>query len=363
MQLPEPPAPERRSPALVFEAPSSRALLRRIERVAPTDATVLITGETGTGKEVVARHVHQGSARASAPFVAVSCGALSPALVDSELFGHEKGAFTGAFGQSHGWFEAAHGGTLFLDEIGDLPLQSQAKLLRVLQEREVVRVGARRPIAVDVRIIAATNENLERAVAENRFRADLFYRLRVAPIALVPLRERPDDIVPLARHFLARYAERLGAPRAELAPGATERLLAHPWPGNVRELENAIHHALLVSPDGMVGADAIQLAESFALPPRVHAQPSSALEAVVLSLLEENRPNLHEHVESTVFRTVYAFSEKNQLQTARLLGVSRNVVRARLVQHGLLAGGARAASPAPASASAPSAVRARRVAS
>jgi sigma-54 dependent transcriptional regulator len=349
VELPEFAArPSRRADTLVFEDPSSRALLSRIERLAPTEATVLITGETGTGKEIVARRLHQRSARAGAPFVAVNCGALSPALFESELFGHERGAFTGAIGQSQGWFEAAHGGTLFLDEIGDLPPPAQVKLLRVLQEREVVRVGARRPIPVDVRLIAATNADLERAVAERRFRGDLFYRIHVAPIALVPLRERPGDVLPLARHFLARYAERLGAPRAELAPDAIERLLAHPWPGNIRELENAIHHALLVSPDGMVRAHALQLAAGFARAPPLEAPPSSTLEAAVLSLLEEDRSNLHEYIEASVLRTIYEFSGRNQLRTARLLGMSRNVVRARLIQHGLLASGARALRDVPA---------------
>jgi sigma-54-specific transcriptional regulator len=327
-----------RTGSLVFEDPGSRALLRRIERLAATDATVLVTGETGTGKEIVSRYLHQGSARARAPFVAVNCSALAPTLFESELFGHEKGAFTGALALSRGWFEAADGGTLFLDEIGELPLPAQAKLLRVIQEREVVRVGGRRPIPVDVRFIAATNTKLEHAVAEGRFREDLFYRIHVAPLALAPLRERAGDILPLARHFLAVHAERLALPRAELAPDAVARLLAHTWPGNVRELDNAIHHALLVSHDGVVRAESLELAV-VARPPRPVAPPSPSLEDAVLSLLEEDRPNLHDHIEATVFRTVYEACDKNQLRTARLLGLSRNVVRARLAQHGLLAGG------------------------
>ena len=180
-----------RAKALVFEDPRSRELLRRIEQIAPSAATVLIMGETGTGKEIVARHIHDLSARAGQAFVAVNCGAFSETLVESELFGHERGAFTGAVAPKPGWFEAAHGGTLFLDEIGDLPAAVQVKLLRVLQEREVVRLGSRQPIAIDVRLVAATNVALEQAVAAGRFREDLYYRLRVAVVPIPPLRERP----------------------------------------------------------------------------------------------------------------------------------------------------------------------------
>src|SRR3954470_9997570 len=189
-----------RAKALVFEDPLSRALLARIERIAPSDAPVLVTGETGTGKELVARQGHALSNRAARPFVAVNAGAFSASLAESELFGHEKGAFTGAQSAKAGWFEAASGGTLFLDEIGDLPLPLQVKLLRVLQEREVVRLGSRQAIPIDVRLIAATNVDLEEAVAAGHFREDLFYRLNVATILLPPLRERPGDILPLAAY-------------------------------------------------------------------------------------------------------------------------------------------------------------------
>ena len=343
--------PALRARALVFEDPVSRALLKRIERVAPTDATVLITGETGVGKEIVARHVHDRSSRAHGPFVAVNCGALTPSLVEAELFGHERGAFTGALTSKVGWFEAAQGGTLFLDEIGDLPLLAQVKLLRVLQEREVVRIGARSPIPIDVRMIAATNVGLEQAVADGRFREDLYYRLHVAHLAIAPLRERPEDLLPLARHFLSAYAARLGIEHPVLTEDATQRMLRHPWPGNIRELENALHRALLVAREGFILAEDLPLAAGGLRRLSVSAgQPSPTpapldarlgLEQALLALFEEEHPRLYEEIEGILFRTAYAFSENNQLGTARLLGISRNIVRARLAQQGLLAPSAR----------------------
>ena len=353
-------APEARARALVFEDPLSRALLKRIEQIAPTDATVLITGETGTGKELAARHVHALSARAAARFVPVNCAALSPTLIESELFGHERGAFTGALTSKPGWFEEANGGTLFLDEIGDLPLAAQVKLLRVLQEREVVRVGARRPTPIDVRLVAATNANLERAVGEGGFREDLFYRLCVAHVALPPLRERSADILPLAQHFLALHAARAGLPSPTLAADAALAVRTHRWPGNIRELENAMHHAIVVARDGVVRADDLHLTRGSrstpppssppatpptlaALPPTLAlpsvelADPLGALKAALASLFEREGPHLHRRIEETVFRCAYEHSEHNQLRTARLLGISRNVVRARLLDHGVLA--------------------------
>ena len=250
-----------RATVLVFEDPRSRELLSRIERLAPSEANALIIGETGTGKELVARHIHQLSRRARAPFVAVNCGAFPESLVESELFGHEKGAFTGATSSKAGWFEAANGGTLFLDEIGDLPLNMQVKLLRVLQEREVVRLGSRNAIPIDVRLVAATNVNLADAVVAGHFREDLFYRLHVATIRLPPLRERPGDILPLARFFVEEHCQRLGYQRAILSPEAERKLLGHSWPGNIRELENAIHHALLVCRQQRVQPGDLHLAD------------------------------------------------------------------------------------------------------
>jgi sigma-54-specific transcriptional regulator len=332
-----------RAKALLFEDPRSQALLQRIRQIAPSDATVLVIGETGTGKEIVARHLHELSGRAHQPFVAINCGAFSETLVESELIGHEKGAFTGAVGAKPGWFEAAHGGTLFLDEIGDLPPPVQVKLLRVLQEREVVRLGSRQPIPIDVRLVAATNVDLEQAVAAGRFREDLYYRLKVSVLSLPPLRERAGDILPLARYFLSLYSQRLGAGPTELGADAAERLLAHAWPGNIRELENVIHSALLVASGDRLTADALHLGTS---PPRSTAAavtpPSSdatvALRRALLDLFDSNRPDLHAHIEEHLMRAAFAYCHRNQVQTARLLGISRNVVRARLIQIGEIAG-------------------------
>jgi len=340
----------------VFEDPRSRALLTRIRQVAPSNATILIAGETGTGKEIVARHVHELSDRARRPFVALNCGALSESLIESDLFGHEKGAFTGATSAKAGWFEAANGGTLFLDEIGDLPLGSQVKLLRVLQEREVVRLGSRNPIPVDVRLIAATNVRLEEAVAAGHFREDLFFRLAVAKLTVDALRDRPGDILPLAGYFLEVYASRLGSRSRADVPGlslaAQRALLGHSWMGNIRELENAIHHALLVCRGREIEPEDLPLIR---LPPRRQTgsftplasselappplDPRAALRAALKDLYREGTPDLWNEIEETVMLTAYEHSDENQLRTARLLGVSRNVVRARLLQYGALVSG------------------------
>ncbi|MDH4608573.1 sigma-54 dependent transcriptional regulator [Pseudomonas sp. BN102] len=333
-----------RATVLVFKDPRSQELLSRIERVAPSEANALIIGETGTGKELVARHIHHLSRRSKEPFVAVNCGAFPETLVESELFGHEKGAFTGATANKAGWFEAANGGTLFLDEIGDLPLAMQVKLLRVLQEREVVRLGSRTPVPINVRVIAATNVNLADAVVAGHFREDLFYRLHVATLRLPPLRERPGDILPLAEFFIQEHCQRLGYNRATLSQDAERVLLAHSWPGNIRELENAIHHALLVcrneqvQPNDLHLVDLLPLARgqeehSLAVPA---PQAADALDAVLNDLFEKNLPNLYEYIEETLFRSAYRFCHSNQLQTGRLLGISRNIVRARLEKIGEL---------------------------
>ncbi len=255
-----------------------RELLDRVVRVAPTDSTVLITGESGTGKELVARALHSASRRSQKPFVPVNCAAITETLLESELFGHAKGAFTGAVRARRGLFEEANGGTLFIDEVGETAPGFQSKLLRALQDGEIRRVGESAPIRVDVRVVAATNQDLKKAIAEKRFREDLFYRLNVVPLRLPPLRERTEDIPLLAAHFLARYNQRTGG-RRTLAPEALSQLVAHTWPGNVRELENMIEQAAALSagpeirasdvlldgsppePGGHTLADAVEAAE------------------------------------------------------------------------------------------------------
>src|SRR6188768_2703406 len=349
----EPPASA--SAKVVFEDPRSLAVLARARQLAPSDATVLISGETGTGKEIVARSIHELSLRSKQQFIVVNCGAFSETLIESDLFGHERGAFTGASTAKVGWFEAAHGGTLFLDEVGELPLSAQSKLLRVLQEREVVRLGSRHAIPVDVRLIAATNVRLEEAVANGRFREDLYFRLAVAKLSLEPLRNRPADILPLARHFIGLYATRLAKARRKsgiptLSPEAELSLLSHPWAGNTRELGNAIQHALLVCSGAQIQPEDLALVSIPARPQAPSLLPEhseelraeatrvdtrEALRRALLGLYAAGGPSLWTTIEELVMVTAYQHSRKNQLRTARLLGISSNVVRARLVQFGV----------------------------
>jgi sigma-54-specific transcriptional regulator len=332
----------------VFVDPASKAFLARIEQLAPSRATVLLRGETGTGKEVAARHVHELSPRHDRPFVAVNCGALTESLVESQLFGHERGAFTGATCSKAGCFEAAHGGTLFLDEIGELTLTAQVKLLRVLQEREVVRVGSHEPISIDVRLVAATNVSLEDAVAAGRFRADLYYRLSVAPVHIPALRERRNDIIPLAEHFLRLHAEHLASPPVALDRSAERLLLQHPWPGNIRELENVIHHAMLVCTGKCVTSEDLHLASAFLAP--LASAPDDAealLDQALQSLFDKGYPDLYRYLERRIVLVAHRYSGTNQMQTSRLLGLSRNVVRARLIEYGEITCAARSPSEPP----------------
>ena len=239
-------------PSIVGSHPRLRASLRLLERVAPTESTVLLTGESGTGKELFARAIHLLSKRKAGPFVAVNCAAIPEALIENELFGHEKGAFTGASSRQIGRFEQAKGGTLFLDEIGELPIEVQGKVLRALEERTFERVGSPLTQHADVRFVAATNRGLREMVAQGRFRQDLFYRLDVFPLELPPLRERASDIPELARHLLHRLAEKLALPGFEIDPEAIEWLKAQPWPGNVRQLSNCLERALILSTGGVL---------------------------------------------------------------------------------------------------------------
>jgi transcriptional regulator with GAF, ATPase, and Fis domain len=257
-------------PTILGRSPAVRDVCRMVDLLSETDTTALIMGETGTGKELVAQAIHRQSARASGPFLAVNCGALTESLLESELFGHERGAFTGAVGRRRGSFELAHGGTLLLDEIGEIPPSMQVKLLRVLQEREFQRVGGERPIAVDVRVIAATNQPLERRVAEGRFRQDLYYRLKVVPVTVPPLRDRRDDIPLLAEHFRIEYVDRLKRKVAAIGPDAMATLLDYHWPGNVRELRHAIERAVLLAGEQTILTRAL-------LPPEMLLAPSGAI--------------------------------------------------------------------------------------
>ena len=262
---------------LVCHDPVMRAVQARVERAAPSDASVLLTGESGTGKEVMARHLHWASRRSQAPFVAIHCAAIPDSLLEATLFGHEKGAFTGATRQQAGTFEQAQGGTLFLDEVGELPPDTQVKLLRVLQERCVERLGGLHPISVDIRLVCATNRDLAADVASGRFREDLYYRLAVFPVVLPPLRARPGDIVPLARHAAQRYAESFGMGPVQLSAAAEAALLAHPWPGNVRELENTVQRGLLLCDQGLIEPAHLELQASAAAQPTPAPAPAAPL--------------------------------------------------------------------------------------
>ena len=233
-----------------------KTVVQEVARVAPTDSTVLITGETGTGKELVARAIHKRSARSARPFVAVNCAAVPVSLIASELFGHERGAFTGALQRKEGKFELANGGTIFLDEVGELPPETQVALLRVLQEREFERVGGSRPIRVDVRVIAATNRDLQAAIVERAFRSDLFYRLNVFPVEMPPLRERPTDIPLLVEYFVHRFSKRAGKKITTISNKTLDVLQSYPWPGNIRELQNVIERAVIVADGERLTVDA-----------------------------------------------------------------------------------------------------------
>jgi len=331
----------------------SENVQRQLQRLAPSEASVLIIGETGTGKELAARYIHEHSRR-NGPFIAINCGAFSEHLVEAELFGHEAGAYTGAQQARAGWFEAANGGTLFLDEIGDMPLYLQVKLLRVLQEKQVVRIGSRKAIPVDVRLIAATNVELEAAVEARQFRRDLYYRLNVASVRLPPLRERKGDILPLACHFLQTYQRESGFERVGLAQSAENALLAHDWPGNIRELENVIHYGLIMSASGVLETDDLRLPHTATT--RYGAQSSDDdvvdvddddsdasagdvfkfVGAGLRRLLQSDRPAIHQAVERLLLVTAFEHCDRNQVRTAKRLGLSRNIVRAQLKRHGLL---------------------------
>jgi transcriptional regulator with GAF, ATPase, and Fis domain len=316
---------------IVGGAPVFLDVLDQVRKVAPTETTVLLTGESGTGKEVIARAIHHASARKDGPFVAVNCAALPEALIESELFGHERGAFTGADRLQRGRFELAHGGTLLLDEIGELAAPLQAKLLRVLQERQYERVGGTTPIQADVRLITATNRDLEQAVAEGRFREDLYYRLAVFRVHLPPLRERGDDVVLLTEHFLHELCARTGKVVDELSEGAREVLRTHRWPGNVRELQNAVERALILSDGGPLTAEQFGITVRRATVERAGPPVTSPSEPVAVPPPGESLAD----VERRAIVDALARALGNKSRAAAALGITRTQLYGRLKRFGL----------------------------
>lgn len=307
---------------IVAASPAMQRVLRTIRDVAATDATVLIEGESGTGKELMAKLVHQQSKRAEGPFLAVNCGAMPEDLLESELFGHMKGAFTGAHRNQKGLFEAADGGTLFLDEIAETSQNFQVKLLRTLQERSIRRLGDAQEVPVDVRLIAATNQDLAHMVRQGRFRQDLFFRVKVIPIYLPPLRERRDDILPLAENFLKRLGNRMGRRHTpKLTEGAENRLLQHNWPGNVRELENSLERALIINRSDRIDTEDLVMEDCLPLQPESGEQDSRQLSMAEL----EKRHILN----------VLSYCEHNKVKTAEILGIGYNTLWRKLKKYGV----------------------------
>jgi len=318
---------------LIGESAPMRTLREQIERVASSDVSVLITGENGTGKEVVARRIHMLSARAGGPFVPVNCAAIPAELIESELFGHEQGSFTGATERRIGHFEAAHGGTLFLDEIGDMPLAAQAKVLRALESHEVTRVGGSDPIRVDIRTVAATNADLSRAVEEKSFRLDLLYRLNVVPLRVPALRERLEDVPQLAAHFLTEIARRTGRSAPDLEPGAVELLSSLDYPGNVRQLRNVLEGAAVFATGSTLSrGDVDQILENG---PALVAKTAAALPAGENPFEASTFEEFKDRSEALFFRLKLEHFEGNVKRTAENLGMQRSHLYKKLDRYGL----------------------------
>jgi len=310
---------------IVGESPKMHEVYRTIQKVAATDSSVLIYGESGTGKELVARAIHKASARNDRSFVRVNCGALAESLLESELFGHERGAFTGAVRRKRGRFELAHGGSIFLDEIGDLPLSTQVKLLRVLQEREFERVGGEETITVDVRVIAATNHDLQRLVREEKFRDDLYYRLHIIPIYMPPLRDRKQDIPALSSHFLHRIAANLGRSGLSLTEEVLSLLQDYDWPGNVRELENVLERAAVLSDDDRIAASDLPLLTAGSVEA---SMPTSDDDLVLVPTLER--------IEKQFIEKALHRAHGVKTEAARLLGIKTSALYYKLEKYGLM---------------------------
>ncbi|WP_313332674.1 nitrogen regulation protein NR(I) [Sphingobium yanoikuyae] len=331
---------------LVGRSPAMQEVYRTIARVLSNDLSILVLGESGTGKELVAEAIHSLGQRRTRPFVAINMAAIPRELIEAELFGYEKGAFTGAQARTAGKFEQAQGGTLFLDEIGDMPMEAQTRLLRVLQSGEVTTVGGSKPVRVDVRIIAATNKDLPRLIEDNRFRQDLYYRLNVVPVSLPPLRERREDVILLARHFLDRAAQD-GLPRKALAEDAAQLLMAYHWPGNVRELQNIMQRLAVLSRENVIAADMLRHALPLDAVPADHAAPAGQLAQAVREWtkrqlgvgLGQANPQLHDNllavIEPILLQETLASVDGNQIRAAGLLGINRNTLRKKLTDYGL----------------------------
>ncbi|MEZ5839255.1 MAG: sigma-54 dependent transcriptional regulator [Hyphomicrobiales bacterium] len=319
---------------LIFRDEATARVVKLADQVAPSDASILITGESGTGKEVLARHVHLRSNRSAKPFISVNCAAIPENLLESELFGHEKGAFTGAVARRIGKFEEASGGTLLLDEISEMDVRLQAKLLRALQERVIDRVGGSRPVPVDIRVIATSNRNLAEAVREGSFREDLLYRLNVVNLKLPPLRERPADILELARHFAGRYASANGLPNRPISADARRLLLASRWPGNVRELENTMHRAVLLATGEEIDVDAIRSPDGDSLGHDAGRSGPAAIaamtaEAVTRTLVGRTVAD----VERDLILDTLDHCLGNRTHAAKILGISIRTLRNKLNQY------------------------------
>ena len=309
---------------IVGESPVLRAVLKNVQTVAPTDSTVLVCGETGTGKELIARAVHDLSPRKGRTFVKLNCAAIPTGLLESELFGHEKGAFTGAIAQKIGRFELANHGTLFLDEVGDIPLELQPKLLRVLQEQEFERLGSTRTVRINVRLVAATNRDLAQMVAEGRFRSDLYYRLNVFPITLPPLRERGEDVVRLVRHFTQRFARRMGRRIESIPAEVMDALARYPWPGNVRELQNVIERAVILSRGPTLTVSLADLR-----PPPSQAPAASVPNLTPVTLIDAER----EHILSALTATHWVVGGPRG--AAARLGMKRSTLQKKMQKLGI----------------------------
>ncbi len=330
-----------RDDGVISQDPQSANLFNLAGRVAQSDTTVLLTGESGVGKEVVARYVHRHSARHNGPFVAINCAAIPDTLLEATLFGYEKGAFSGAQQAQAGKFEQAQHGTLLLDEITEMPLSLQAKLLRVLQEREVERVGGKKPISLDIRIIATSNRDMADAVAKGLFREDLYYRLNVFPLPIPALRERAQDIVPLARHFLAQHGGRSGRPGLRLSPVAEDALRQHTWPGNVRELENVIQRAIILATGELIDADALHLLPKALLPDVTRAAHDFPRHSVPTPSASQTPPaparktdDIREVERTHILDTLAAAGGSRKIAGERL-GMSERTLRHKLRQYRL----------------------------